>query len=88
MVRLSLGNAARHGVGPRPGSRYPPVGRGRFARISPRGRAPPCGSELGRARVRDRDRRCDAAVAVACDYLIHCFVEAVRRHDPAKLPWR
>jgi len=24
----------------------------------------------------------------ACDYLTHCFVEAVRRHDPAKLPWR
>jgi len=30
----------------------------------------------------------DALNTVACDYLIHCFVEAVRRHDPAKLPWR
>ncbi|WP_244135227.1 MULTISPECIES: hypothetical protein [unclassified Burkholderia] len=23
-------------------------------------------------------------IAIACDWLIHCFVEAMRRHDPAK----
>ena len=43
-VRLSLGNAAQRSVGPRAGNRYPPVGRGRFARISPCGRSPPSGS--------------------------------------------
>lgn len=29
--------------------------------------------------------RRDAPNTVACDYLIHCFVEAVRRYDSAKL---
>ncbi|MBN3798876.1 LysR substrate-binding domain-containing protein [Burkholderia lata] len=32
--------------------------------------------------------RRDALNTLACDYLIHCFVEAVRRHDRAKLLWR
>ncbi|MCA7930588.1 hypothetical protein [Burkholderia cepacia] len=34
-----------------------------------------------------RTRR-DALNTIACDYLIHCFVEAVRRHDRATLLWR
>ncbi len=32
--------------------------------------------------------RRDALNSIACDYLIHCFVEAVRRHDRATLLWR
>ncbi len=32
--------------------------------------------------------RRDALNTIACDYLIHCFVEAVRRHDRATLLWR
>ena len=32
--------------------------------------------------------RRNALNTIACDYRIHCFVEAVRRHDRAKRPWR
>lgn len=32
--------------------------------------------------------RRNALNTIACDYPIHCFIEAVRRHDHAKRPGR
>lgn len=32
--------------------------------------------------------RRNAPNTIACDYRIHRFVEAVRRHDRTKRPWR